>query len=229
MRISLSSTALASLAVTTVFASDAGVPLRPSPNDYAVQGQADTIKLAAAIIPPKLVSKIFSPEIAKRYMVVEIAIYPQNGLPFDVESSDFALRVGQRVGRADKPLDVDPWPEAHRLGPRLPVDVAAEVGVAHESGGQPGYGPQHSTGTYTGVGVSAPASNVPPPSPDPRVDPRIVAGRLSRMALAEGDTRTAIAGYLYFPQYQKHKKTEEIELKYAKDVVAADLLFPGKP
>ncbi len=83
---------------------DTGVPPRAASTDYPVHDRADAATIAAVIIPTNQVSKMFSPEIAKQYIVVEVAIYPENGVPFDVKSSDFALRVGQRVGRADRPI-----------------------------------------------------------------------------------------------------------------------------
>ena len=70
-----------------------------------------TVRIAAAILAPKDVSKMFSSEIARDYIVVEVAVYP-GAPPFDVESSDFALSVGQRIGRTDRPIDVVPWPES---------------------------------------------------------------------------------------------------------------------
>lgn len=207
------------LAATSLLAADSGVPLRPSEKDYAVQGRAGSAGIAAAIVPPKQVRKMFSPEISKEYIVVEVAIYPQNGQAFNVNPSDFTLRVGKSVGRADKPIDVAPWPEDYHTGPRLPVDVTTEVGIVHESGP---YG-QHGNTTYAGVGVSAPAQDPPPPVPsyDPRLDRKV-----QRMALEEGGTSTPVAGYLYFPQYDKHKKPDEMELKYAKDSVTLNLVFP---
>jgi len=217
---------LTCLLAGTVFAADTGVPPRPTPKDYAAQGHADAAKIAASIIPANQVSKMFSPDIGKDYIVVEIAIYPENGVPFDVESPDFALRVGQNIGRADRPFDVAPWPDRHAPVGRSPVDVTTEVGVIHESDNDPVYGRQHGTATYTGVAVSAPGHDNLPPPPDPRTDPRIISDKLQRMALPEGDTKAVIAGYLYFPQYARHKKSDEIELKYAKDDVAVNLVFP---
>ncbi len=180
-----------------VRAADTGVPPRAASTDYPAHDRADAAVLAATIIPTNQVSKMFSPEIAKQYLVVEVAIYPEGGVPFDVESSGFALRVGQRVG-------------------------------TYEHGDDPVYGRRQGVGTYTGVAVEAPGRADPPPPPDPRVDPRAVYDKIQRFALAEGATKVEIAGYLYFPQYTKRKKSDEIELKYAKDGVAVNLLL-GKP
>ena len=207
-------------------AADTGVPPRGASTDYPVHGTADTATIAADVIPPNQVAKMFSSEISKQYVVVEVAIYPANGVPFDVESVDFALRVGQRVGRADRPIDVAPWAE-RRDGPRLPVDVTTETGVIYQRSSDPVYGHQQSVGTYTGVGVSAPGQNVPPP-PAPKADPRAIYEKIRRTALAEGATKTVIAGYLYFPQYAKRRKSDAIELKYAKDNVTLNLAL-GKP
>ncbi len=207
-------------------ASDPGVPPRAASTDYPLHGRADTTTIAAAIVPPNQVSKMFSPDISKDYIVVEVAIYPENGVPFDAHSADFSLRVGERIGRTDAPLDVAPWPDRRTPAIRSPVDVTAEVGVALESDNDPVYGRQHGTATYTGVAVSAPGHDNLPPPPDSHVDPRIVQDKVQRMALAEGDTRVPIAGYLYFPQYAKRKKTDEIELRYAKDYATVNLIFP---
>ena len=81
-------------------------------------------------------------------------------------------------------------------------------------------------GTYSGVAVSAPSSNNIPTPPDPRTDPRIIYDKVQRVALPEGTTKTAIAGYLYFPQYGKKKKSHEMELKYSKAADEVNLILP---
>jgi hypothetical protein len=211
---------------TVASGADTGVPPRAAGTDYPVHGSANAATIAAAIVPANQVSKMFSPEISQQYIVVEVAIYPVGGVPFDVESADFALRVGQRIGRANRPLDVSPWPERRNPAGRLPVDVTAETGVIYERGNDPAYGRQQGVGTYTGVGVSAPGRPDVPPPPDPRVDPQVVRDKVNSKSLPEGDMQAAIAGYLYFPQYEKRRKSDEVELKYAKDSVAVNLVFP---
>jgi hypothetical protein len=211
------------LAASTVVAADSGLPLRLSPSAYAVQGQSGGLKIAAEIVPSNVVGKKFSPEIAKDYIVVEVAVYPAVGSTLKLEAGDFSLRVGQLVGHAEKPMDVGAWPE----GPptkRLPVDVTAEAGIIHESDNDPVYGRRQATGTYTGVTVSTPPRDLPPPPPNP--NPQYVYDRIQRLALPEGDTRGGVAGYLYFPQRSKHKKNDEIQLRYATNADGVNLLFP---
>jgi hypothetical protein len=99
---------------------DTGVPPRDASTDYSAHGPAAAATIAADIIPANQVAKMFSSEISKDYIVVEVAIYPDNGVPFDVKLSDFALRVGQRVTRADQPIDVSPWQERRSPSRNLP-------------------------------------------------------------------------------------------------------------
>ncbi len=168
----------------TAMLARAGVPPRDASTGYPAHGPADAATIAADVVPSNLVSKMLSSEISKDYIVVEVAIYPDNGVPFDVKLADFALRVGQRVSRTDQPIDVWPWQER-----RTP-------------------------------------SRTPPPNP--KVDPQIVSDKVRRSALAEGKTKTATAGYLYFPQYMKRRKSDAVELTYARDEVSLNLVL-GKP
>ena len=105
------------------------------------------------------------------------------------------------------------------------MDITAETGVIYGRSNDPVNGPRQGVGTYSGVAVSAPAQNNIPPPPDPRIDPRLVYDKVQRFALPEGTTRIAIAGYLYFPQYAKKKKSDEVELKFNKDADALNLLL----
>jgi len=123
---------------------------------------------------------MFSPEIARDYVV---AVYP-SATPFDVETPDFALRVGQRVAHADRPMDVIPWPEKRNPAGRLPVDVTAETGVVYSRTSDPVNGTRQGIGTYSGVDVSSRPGDIPPappPGPDPRIlDERFAASRCPR-------------------------------------------------
>ena len=78
-----------------------GVPPRPGPSDYPVRQSAKTSTIAAAIVPSDQVGKMFSPEIAKQYIVVEVAVYPEASATVDVKPLLFMLRVGNRIGAAE--------------------------------------------------------------------------------------------------------------------------------
>jgi hypothetical protein len=218
---------LACVFATALLAS-AGVPPRDGSTDYPAHGPANAATIAADIVPASQVAKMFSSGISKDYIVVEVAVYPDNGVPFDVKLSDFALRVGQHVGRADQPTEVGPWQERRTPSRNLPVDITAETGVIYQRGSDPYGRQQQGVGTYTAVAVSPAGQNAPPPSPNSKVDPQVVSDKVRRDALPEGQTKTAIAGYLYFPQYAKRRKSDAIELKYARDDVSVNLVL-GKP
>lgn len=98
--------ALCSLAV----GDDVGVPARSSAVEYPVQQDVKKGTIAAAIVSPDQVGKRFSSEIAKKYIVVEVAVYPAPGQSFDVEPLDFLLRVGDYTSHSELPLVGKPWP-----------------------------------------------------------------------------------------------------------------------
>jgi len=213
------------LSVAATWGADTGVPPRAKSGDYPVHGNANTAVIAAAIIPSDQVAKMFSTEVAKRYVVVEVAVYPGQDSPFDVQSSDFSLQVGRQVGYADRATEVSPWPENPGTPGHLP-DVTTETGVIYEQNKDPAYGRRQTVGTYSSVAVSddGPEQAGPPPGPDPQA----VYDRIQRKSLSEGETRRVIAGYLYFPRYAKPGK-DPIELEYSKGDVSVSLVFPKEP
>ncbi len=204
--------------VTTL---SAGVPPRASSVDYPVRGNAKIATIGAVLVPPDQVSKMFSAGISKQYIVLEVAIYPEDGQTFDVASSDFALKIGSQINRAEKPSDVAPWPDKHAVPGRVPVDVTTETGVVYSRTSDPVNGTRQSVGTYNGVSVSGGG----PPQPDPP-RPRVPEERISGKALPEGETRTPVAGYLYFPRNNKKSKSDTVVLKYSNDAVSVNLVLP---
>jgi hypothetical protein len=55
-------------------AADTGVPPRATRTDYPVHDRAAAAVIAAVVIPANQVTQMFSPDIAKQYIVVEVAI-----------------------------------------------------------------------------------------------------------------------------------------------------------
>jgi len=208
-------------------ADDSGVPPRPKPSDYPVHENAKADTLAAVIVPADQIRKMFSAEVAKGYLVVEVAVYPADGHSFDVDLLDFALKVGGQVIHAEKPRDVAiPWPEkGATIGNRGPA-VSTETGVIVARGTDPVTGrPRTGVGTWEDVGVSnTPRRDDPPPAPKP--DQSALEDKIRAKALPEGRTTKPVAGYLYFPQYGRSHKKDPVALNYSKDEVSIDLKFP---
>src|SRR5580698_8678609 len=150
---SLAAIFLATLAV----ADDTPVSPRSAPTDYPAHDSLKTASIAAAIVPPDQVKKIFSAETAKTYVVVEVAVYPEAGSSLDVDLIDFALKTGDQVVRASEPRDIGTvWPSAKNpsIGSRGP-NVTTEAGIIVDRETDPVTGrPRTSVGTYEGVAVS---------------------------------------------------------------------------
>src|SRR5260370_39614195 len=90
-------TPLASLCVTSslLLAGDGyGIRPRGSPSDYPAHQTAGGITIAGAVIPPAQCRRMFSADIDKAgYVVIEVAIYPENNREVELSSTDFMLRI----------------------------------------------------------------------------------------------------------------------------------------
>jgi hypothetical protein len=209
-------------------AGDTGVSPKPKPTDYPVHDSVKTAILAAAIVPPDQVKKMFSADTAKNYVVVEVAIYPEDNRTFQVDLIDFELNTGDQFVRASEPADIGTiWPSAKApsIGGGGP-NVTTETGVILARETDPATGrPRTSVGTYEGVAVSNyPRQDPPPPPQRPSPSQSDIDSKILRMALRVGPTKDPIAGYLYF-RHQKRKQ-DTFTLNYANDDFSVDLKFP---
>ena len=182
--------------------------------------------IGAVVIPPEQIKKAFSNEIAKKYIVVEVAIYPEEGSTFDVDELSFALRTRDEVLQTSETGDVagvwggNPNPVGHR-GPSIYSDSG--IVIARETDPLTGK-PRTSVGHYEGVAVT----NYPQPPSAPTPPPKNAGAteyKLRDAALPHGPAKKAVAGYLYFrPRGKKH---EPFTLNYSKDDVSLDLKLPN--
>jgi hypothetical protein len=207
---------------------DTGVPPRPKASDYPSHQDTKSATLAAAVMPAKQLERMFGSDIAKHYVVLEVAVYPQNGDSVDVGRLDFGLKSGDAVTYAEKPRDVaTPWPEKDRI-PDRPVTVVGETGVVYGRSSDPVNGKRSGWGVYEGVGVTNdPRAKNPPSPPRQGPDPLAIEQRVRETMLPEGKTTIAVAGYLFFPQY-KSKRQKGLELQWNKNGLTAVLLLPEK-
>jgi hypothetical protein len=215
------------LAASLAAADDTAVSPRPKPADYPVHESAKAAVIAASIVPPEQVKKIFSGDIAKQYVVVEVAVYPQDGKSMEVDLFDFELKAGEQIVRASEPRDfTTAWPSAKNpsIGNRGPnVTAETRVIVAHDTDPVTGR-PRTGVGTYEGVAVSNYPRPDPPAQSTTNSKQSDVEDKIRQMALPEGPAKTPVAGYVYF-RYRAHKQ-DALTLNYSNDDGSVDLNFP---
>jgi hypothetical protein len=172
------------------------------------------------------VKNLFSSAMAKNYVVVEVAIYPEDNRTFNVDLIDFELNAVDQFVRASEPADLGTiWPSAKApsIGNGGP-NVTTETGVIVARETDPITGrPRTNVGTYEGVAVSNyPRPDSPSPAPSPKQSD--IDAKILRMALRVGPTKDPIAGYLFF-RHQKRKQ-DTLTLNYSNDDFSVDLKFP---
>jgi len=241
--------ALAVVVTVLAVADDSGVMPRDHSSDYPVHQSLKSLSIGGVVLPSDQVKKLFSGEIASKYAVVEVGIYPE-GLEIDVARDDFVLRVGDStLVHPERPDEVAlPWVERK---PPLPgnTHVTMDTGVVCGTGtgtGPYGTGPYPTNpgdtstngsnypanagrtrgcGTYEGVGVSnRPTSTAPNPPGSSR---DAVDIKVQNRALHDGKTSKPVAGFLYFQVSAKQRKGAALFLEYAKDGVKGELALPA--
>jgi hypothetical protein len=214
-----------------------GIRPRGAATDYPAHETAGGITVAGAVIPPDQCRRMFSADLDKAgYVVVEIAIYPENR-SVDLSTADFMLRMGSESDAvravSARTLAASLYKkDNHQPKVGLPVDVATSSTIGWENGRDPITG-QRRNGVYTGggVGVGTGTGRGYPddpqrPAPTGR-DRALVEQELLDTALPEGPTRRPVAGYLYFPKPSKKVKNASYEMTYYAEPDKIHLLLPS--
>jgi hypothetical protein len=218
------------LIAALALAGDGRTP-RSSSSDYPVHEDTSTATIAAVRVPPEQLNKNFPTDFSKKYVVVEVAIYPKAGA-VDVVAADFVLRLADGESHPDTAEEVAglwrPHTKAHPDVTSNGPHVTTETGVILANGTDPATGRRVNTvGTYEGVGVSN-APNRPPqyPTGSSNADADRMEAQLEKWALPEGKATSPVAGYLYFPVSAKRSKGT-MELQYSHDGSSANLKLPA--
>ncbi len=225
---------LCSLTFVALAWSGDGRSPRSSAPDYPAHQDTKTATIAAMRVPPEQLNKIFPSDLSRKYVIVEVAVYPKDGMTFEAAAMDFVLRLPDNETRPETAEEVAAMWRPHN-NPRPDIvsktHVDTETGVLIAHGQDPVTGrPVTSTGTYQRVGVSSgddPRQPAPYPSGSSDVDADRFEAMLTKWSLPEGRTASPIAGYLYFPLPPKVKgKLKSLELQYAHDGATASLTLP---
>ena len=179
------------LAASLAFAQESGIPPRDSSLGYQAHTEASGATIAASVVSLAQAAKLFTGEVARKYIVVEVAVYPAPGHEMNIHLLDFALN---REGGKSRPAN--------------PEEVAAVWGQ-----------PRASLPLRPPAMGAANIANSPPRYGD-GPDSQSLAQKLRRFALPMGRISHPLAGYLYFP-IPKRQSHEATELEYLPAVGAS--------
>jgi hypothetical protein len=202
------------LFASAVVAGPKGTVPRPSAAQYPLHAEGDGVHLGAKLLSREEARKTFVSDVNRCCIVVEIALYPNQGTSLNISLNDFALRQ-KNAESAIKPSS--PGIVASSIQQKAEHDrdvtVSTSTGVGYESGtvDDPNTGAPHRTsGVYTqaGVGVAIGDSNGPGVS---NKDRDVMETELTEKGLSEGVTTKAVAGYVYFPVQPKKKGDYQLE------------------
>jgi hypothetical protein len=214
-----------------------GIRPRESSADYAARQNVPGVTVAAAVIPPDQVKKLFATDLnAGGYVVIEVAIYPEAGAEIDVSSGDFLLRMGSNpaIVRSASARAIAAALQRKSTPPEIrgknDVNVYSTANIGYESGTDP-YG-RRRRGVYTAAGVGVgvgdgPGSSAPPRPASADRDYTTIEQELADKALPEGKTTRAVAGYLYFPKPTAKQKNAACEITWQGNDKLVHLTIPA--
>lgn len=209
--------ALVGLFVFTLQGRD-GLPARSTAESYTAKAEAKNVVVAAELMPPEQVRSEFSTTLIPDYVVIEVALYPENSSSIDVVSLDFGLRVDGRLIRHATPRSIAVRNQRKSLDRKKEITLWPSVGVS--TGG--GYG----TGTSTGVGVGI--GDAPPGPASTDRDRSVMEAELEERGLQDGRVDKPVAGYLYFPLGDTKSTSVDLVYEHEAGEVKMPLTLPKK-
>ena len=206
-----------------LLAQASGIRPRGGAADYPAHEGSGTVNVAAALVPPDQVRKLFATDLnSGGYVVFEVALYPAAGQEISVSADDFMLRASSnsetvRAARGRAIAGVLQQKNTPKPAKASDINVYPSATVGYETGTDPVTGARRH-GVYTGAGVGVGVGNpgVPPP-PGPAAtnrDRATMEQELEDKALPEGKTTAPVAGYLYFPKPSGKDKNTAYELTF---------------
>lgn len=228
-------------------AQSGGIPVRPAPADYATRNVVEGITVAATVVPPDQLRKLFSKDLNREgYTVIEVAVYPAGGVPLDVSPDEFTLRVGTTgpILTSRTPAQIaggDKKTGTASKGPKVPelpgnVHVYQGATIGYESGGYGPYG-RRGGGVYTETDTTVMVGTPPPAYPGgPQQQPlprgakpdwTAVKQELESQELPAGRTAIPIAGYLYFLKQSTKEKRPDYALVWYRTAGQIRLSIPS--
>jgi hypothetical protein len=176
-----------------------GIAARPKPTDHQVQATIGNSQIGVSCLSRIDVQKEFSTELNRGYVVVEVALYPENGESIELVPGQFFLRLtedGKPIRSAEARAIAQSLQKASS-GDR-DVAVYPSIGIGYETGGyDPNTGRNRRGGWTTDVGVGVGVGSGGAGASDE--DRRVMELELTEKGLPGGKFSAPVSGYLYFP------------------------------
>jgi hypothetical protein len=194
-----------------------GTEPKPKAEDYEAHATARTAAIGAEYMVHSF-SRGDRTFLAKNYLVVEVALYPQKGETIAVRNGDFSLRINGRktallpeaVSMVAASLQHPEWEEQRPNG---------EIGASTGNGGVVLGGPPRNATPFPGS--NPPGSQPRPPVDVPRDNPSGMEKETVKAdvvavetALVEGPHRSPVSGFLYFAYRGKPSSVKTLGLLY---------------
>jgi hypothetical protein len=201
-----------------------GISPRPDAGDYPGNASRDGMAIGAAMLGSSQIRRDFSTDLARGYLVVEVAVYPKEGTQLDLGPGDFWLRV---PGSGEVLRPVAPPVVARALerpdGRGRNIALYPSVGIGYGSG-RAMYG--GGLGTMVGVGVGAGGPRPPDWNSENR---RTMELELGEKQLPERLVAQPVAGYLYFSApREKVRAACQLEYRPPAGELTLDVPAPAK-
>ncbi len=203
---------------------DGTIP-RPKAANYPSHVEIGSVEVGALLLKEPDVKQRFAAKISDAYLVVEVAVYPQQGERIEVLPDNFVLRLTsteialrpespmvvagatQKTGSPNRDIRVIPRAEVGiQTGTRYPDPRYDPNYPGYDPTYDPRYDPRYPRrgGVYTTTGVGVILGGSDPRAPSSKGDN--AATELSEKSLPSGPTSKPVAGHLYF---RVDKKTQQ--------------------
>jgi hypothetical protein len=200
-----------------------GLKPRAKVADYPVSQQQAALAIGAELLSNSHVQHAFATELDKRYVVVEVGVFPAGPNTVKLAPEDFVLRVAG-TNQIIRPASPKTIAAVLQKNPPTSRDIAVypTTEVGYETGGRDVYGNPHPGGWSTRVGTGVGIGSTRQQSTDS--DRKVMETELQDKSLPEGEAKHPVAGYLYFPV--SSSKTAKYELEYSSSGQTLKLALP---
>jgi hypothetical protein len=223
MRAAIASFAILALFTIALADSPKGLKPRATAANYPVFQQHSKLALGAEQLSQKQVQHAFATELDRRYIVVEVGVFPSKDGNLKLNTNDFMLHVAGS-SQVLRPAAPETIAQVLYKKPSKSHDVTVTpiTSIGYETGGRDPYGNRGGMTTSSGaiVGISSDKKG------GTEGDRKTMETELRDKALPQGEVIQPVSGYLYFPVSTSKKVQYELEYSANGQVVRLQLPTP---